>query len=235
MLRCIAIDDELLAVSVIEAFCRRYGNIDLSTFTDPEKGLRAVKNTEPDILFLDIEMGGVSGMDIAASIPESVCLVFTTAYTEFAVKGFELNAVDYLHKPFSYQRFEKAVKKADELIRMRSKAGNIPCENQMIATVKSDYRSVPVPVSDIQYIESFDNYINIIVSDRPVISTRISLRDFLDELPHESFIRIHRSYAVAKEKIASYSRREVVLFYKSTRLPVGRAYADAFISYMKKD
>ena len=108
-MKCIAIDDEPL--SIIEQFCKRCGDLEVTSYTDPITGLEKVKSSKPDIVFLDIEMGGINGIDIARELPAGIYLIFTTAYVEYAVDGFELNAIDYLHKPFSYSRFEKAIER----------------------------------------------------------------------------------------------------------------------------
>lgn len=100
LIKCIAIDDEPLALDIIEKFCQRYGGIELTTFVDPVKGLEAIRQTHPQIVFLDIEMENLSGLDIAASLPEGTCFIFTTAYLKYTLDGFNLDAADYLHKPF---------------------------------------------------------------------------------------------------------------------------------------
>lgn len=114
-IKCIAIDDEPMALEIISSFCQRYGNIELTTFTNPIAGMELVRRTKPDILFLDIEMEDINGTELARDLPPGVMLIFTTAYAQYALDGFELNAVDFLHKPFSYSRFEKAVQKAVDL------------------------------------------------------------------------------------------------------------------------
>lgn len=111
MIRCVAIDDEPLALDIIEKFCQRLGNVELQKFYDPIKGLDIVVHDKPDIVFLDIEMDGVNGLQIATQLPESTCFIFTTAYMKYALDGFDLDAVDYLHKPFSYARFQTAFSK----------------------------------------------------------------------------------------------------------------------------
>ena len=114
-IKCIAIDDEPMALEIISSFCQRHGNIELTVFTNPIAGIEQVKKIKPNILFLDIEMEDINGRDLARDLPHEVMLIFTTAYAQYALDGFELNAIDFLHKPFSYARFEKAVQKAIEL------------------------------------------------------------------------------------------------------------------------
>lgn len=99
-IRCVAIDDEPPALDIIEKFCQRIGNIELHKFNDPAEGLAAVQQSKPDIVFLDIEMDGINGLRIASQLPEGTCFIFTTAYLQYALEGFDLDAVDYLHKPF---------------------------------------------------------------------------------------------------------------------------------------
>ena len=110
-MKCVAIDDEPMALEVIKKFAQRVGDLELETFTNPVVGIEHVKRTNPDILFLDVKMGEVSGVSLAKEIPQGTFLVFTTAFAQYAVDGFDLNAVDFLHKPFSFSRFEKAIEK----------------------------------------------------------------------------------------------------------------------------
>ena len=111
-MKCVAIDDEPLAPEVISKFCRRIGGMEVSVFVDPEKGLHFIQETAPELVFLDIEMENVSGLDIARRLPENTRFIFTTAYLDYALDGFELDAVDYLHKPFPFDRFRAAYEKA---------------------------------------------------------------------------------------------------------------------------
>lgn len=106
-MKCIAIDDEPMALEILSSFCQRYGNIELTTFNNPISGMDRVRKMKPDLLFLDIEMGDVNGVELARDLPQGTLLIFTTAYAEYALDGFDLNAVDFLHKPFSYGGLRK--------------------------------------------------------------------------------------------------------------------------------
>lgn len=230
-MRCIAIDDEPIALSVISQFCKRIGDIDLTTFSDPVEGINRVIETVPDIVFLDIEMNGVSGIELAKSLPKGTRLIFTTAYAQFALDGFELNAIDYLHKPFAYARFEKAIKKVREFLQLQELATNPALHDEEIV-VKVEYQNVKIPVSGIQYIEAMDNYVKIYVSNtRPIVS-QMNLKKITELLPDDEFIRVHKSFIVPVHKIARFTKKQVVLFYKATEIPVGRAYADEFMRAM---
>ena len=118
MIRCIAIDDEPIALSIVRQYCERRGGIELETYSSPRAGMARVKEWRPDVVFLDIEMNGMSGIELARELPPACCLVFTTAYAHYALDGFEVDAVDFLHKPYFYERFERAMQKAEEGLRM---------------------------------------------------------------------------------------------------------------------
>lgn len=225
-MKCIAIDDEPMALNIIAQFCKRMGDMELSTYTNPLAGWEQVKRIRPDIVFLDIEMGGVNGVEMVRELPAGVFLIFTTAYAQFAVDGFELNAVDFLHKPFSYMRFEKAVQKA---VRLRSllNMAETPVMNEEEITVKVEYKNVKIKLSTILYIEAVNNYVRFhIVDARPILS-QMSMKSIMDLLPADKFIRVHKSFIVPRHRIASYSRTQVVLYNQDITIPVGRAYADA--------
>lgn len=222
LIKCVAIDDEPLALEVIDKFCRRMGGIELETFTNPTLGLEAVLQSRPDIVFLDIEMEEASGLDIASRLPHDTCFIFTTAYMRYALDGFDLDAVDYLHKPFAYSRFQVAFSKALR----RLGAGQMQSESQCIV-VKQGYSNITIPTDDILYIEAIEAYSKIYrVSGAPVMS-RILLKNILTMLPSD-FLRLHRSFVVPKSKIKSYNRQEVVLVGGKS-VPVGRQYAVTLI------
>ena len=232
-MKCIAIDDEPIALSIIRQFCQRSGDIELTTYTDPVEGLQRVKDTRPDLVFLDIEMGGINGIDVARQLPAGVFLVFTTAYAEFAVDGFDLDAVDFLHKPFSYSRFERAVEKVKRLQNLQSlRAKPVFSDEEII--LKVEYKNVKVRLADIEYIEAMDNYVRVVLtSDRPVLS-QTSMKAVMDLLPADRFMRVHKSYIVPLHKVAAYSRRQLTLHHHAVELPVGRVYADEFVGRMNE-
>lgn len=219
MIRCVAIDDEPLALDIIEKFCRRLGNVELQKFNDPVKGLGIVMQNKPDIVFLDIEMDGINGLQIAAQLPESTCFIFTTAYLKYALEGFDLDAVDYLHKPFSYNRFQTAFSKALRRIGHR----HLQTSSQSI-TIKQDYSNINIPIDDILYIEAVEGYSKVFRVSGDCILSRILLKNIFAMLPHEHFLRIHRSFIVSRSKIKSFSKQGIVLI-DGTALPIGRQYA----------
>lgn len=221
--KCVAIDDEPLALDIIEKFCHRNGGIDLRTFSDPHAGLEAIKADKPDIVFLDIEMDGISGLSIASKLPEETCFIFTTAYLRYALEGFDLDAVDYLHKPFAFSRFQVAFSKALRRIGRRP----IKTTSQCIV-VKQDYSNISIPIDDIVYVEAVEGYSKIFRTSGACVISRILLKNVLAMLPPETFLRIHRSFIVSKSKVRSFNRHEVVLT-SGNALPVGKQYSQAVI------
>ena len=222
-MKCVAIDDEPMALEVIKNFCQRMEGMELDTFTNPLVGIEHVKRTHPELLFLDVKMGEVSGVNLAKEIPQGTFLVFTTAFAQYAVDGFDLNAVDFLHKPFSFGRFEKAVEKVRNAIRLVNYSAAPPLEGQEI-TVKVEYKNVTVQLGSILYIQAMDNYVKIYTVDgRPVI-TQMSMKSLETLLPGDEFVRVHKSYIVPRHRIESYSRTQITLT-GGTEIPIGRAYA----------
>lgn len=227
--RCIAIDDEPLALEVISKFCSRMGGVELSTFSDPFEGMAAIRDTNPDIVFLDIEMENISGLEIASQLPDDTCLIFTTAYLHYALDGFNLDAVDYLHKPFAYSRFEAAMAKA--MRRIDYSRSNRPARS---ITVKQEYNNVTIPLNEILYVEAMEGYSKIFRDNAPCVISRVLLKNIGSMLPQQDFLRIHRSFIVSVARIESYSRQEVRL-RSGAVLPVGRQYSSDIISRLMAD
>lgn len=228
VLKCVAIDDEPMALLVIEQFCKRKGGMELTTFSEPHIGLKEIRRTNPDLVFLDIHMDSISGLDIAGTLPEGCCFIFTTAYAEYALEGFNLDAVDFLHKPFSYERFEIAVEKV--LRRIEFRRSSVP----ECLVVKQEYSNVNIPLSDILYIEALGNYVKIVRSSGGHVLTRTNLKAITDLLPDKTFLRIHRSYVVSISSVVSFTRTKVELNGVSELLPVGAQYAGQVVEMLGK-
>ena len=233
-MRCIAIDDEPIALSIISQFCQRMEDVEVSTYSDPLKGMEQLRKCRPDILFLDIEMGGFNGVDLARELPPGVLLIFTTAYAQFALDGFDLNAIDFLHKPFSFSCFEKAVEKAKQLLQLQSLSQQ-PLLTEEEITVKVEYKSVKIRLAEIVYIEAMDNYVRIHLNNARPILSKMSMTSILKLLPSDIFQRVHKSFIVPTYRIASYTRMQLVLHYKATTVPIGRTYADELLKHLTLD
>lgn len=228
VLKCVAIDDEPMALLVIEQFCKRKGGMELTTFSEPHIGLKEIRRTNPDLVFLDIHMDSISGLDIAGTLPEGCCFIFTTAYAEYALEGFNLDAVDFLHKPFSYERFEIAVEKV--LRRIEFRRSSVP----ECLVVKQEYSNVNIPLNDILYIEALGNYVKIVRSSGGHVLTRTNLKAITDLLPDKTFLRIHRSYVVSVSSVVSFTRTKVELSGVPELLPVGAQYAGQVVEVLGK-
>lgn len=227
-MKCIAIDDEPLALSLIEGYMLKHPDIELTTFTDPLEGIEAIKEQNPDVVFLDIEMNEYSGLELARELPDECLLIFTTAHASYAVDGYELRAIDFLHKPFTYQRFASALFRAERIMDIRGRVAEIDDMESGFITIKTGLRNITIEYSDIAYIESMANYLKIqFVKEERSVLTRMSIKAILEMLPELNFLRIHRSFIVAKSQIASFSKQNVVLKdSKSTTIPIGRLYAE---------
>ena len=220
MMTCVAVDDEPLALSVIERFCERKGNLLLHTFTSPDEAMEYISLNRPDLVFLDIEMEDKCGLDLAVNLPKGTCVIFTTAYVKYAMDGFDLGVVDFLHKPFSYDRFSKAVDKARLISELINSKGSMT----QTVTIKEDYTNVQVPLSDIIYVEAMNNYCKIYRIGDSCISSRTSLKSFLEQIPQKGFLRIHRSFVISLDKVLSYTRSEVRMV-GGRSIPIGRQFA----------
>ena len=225
-IKCIAIDDEPLALDVIKRFCERIGGLELMTFSDPVVGLEAVRRHHPALVFLDIEMEGVNGLTIATQLPDDTCFIFTTAYLNYALDGFNLDAVDYLHKPFAFSRFQTAISKA-----MRRIGVPQPVVPQSLV-VKQDYNNVTIPLNEILYIEAMEGYSKIFRENEVCTISRVILKNIGGMLPADTFLRIHRSFIVAVPKIQSFNKQEVKLI-DGTSLPIGRQYSAEISATLK--
>lgn len=226
---CIAIDDEPMALSVIRQFSQRMGCIDLHCFSDPHLGVKAIAELRPQLVFLDIEMDEINGLEIARRLPHNCCLIFTTAYMEYALEGFELDAVDFLYKPFSYERFTTAVQKAlRRLSFLREKE-----QDQSCLVVKQEYNDITIPLSEILYVEAMENYSKIFRTQKHYVLTRMNLKSIQALLPPTQFIRIHRSFLIALDKVTAFTRREVTLIQGQT-LPIGRLYYQSVYPELQK-
>lgn len=231
MTRCIAIDDEPIALSIISRYCEQRGNITLETYSSPRLGMQRVCEWKPDIVFLDIEMNGMSGIEMARRLPASCCLIFTTAYAHYALEGFEVNAIDFLHKPYFYERFDRAMQKAEQWLRMHDLLHASESASRQLQ-LKSEYRNITISVDSIVYMESVDNYVKFHLTDGTSVLSKIPLQRVEAQLSEKEFVRIHRSFIVARSRIFSFTRSEVILKKNGKRLPVGKKYAERMMKLL---
>lgn len=234
---CVIVDDEYLAIRILEDYCRRIPFIKVAgTFKEPFSAMQFLRESTVDLLFLDIQMPRLSGMDIAAHFEgpggSRPLVIFTTAAQEFAVKAFELSALDYLVKPISFQRFEKAVRKAEGALATVKAPLHAPVGNQPeYLLLRSDHRTLKVPLEEIVLIEGLNEYIKVHTPDRKLVSLA-ALKDLETRLPRSRFVRIHKSYIISLAHIQWWSASEVEIA-GGLRLPVGRVYKEQFLSRLQ--
>ncbi|WP_295721133.1 LytTR family DNA-binding domain-containing protein [Mucilaginibacter sp.] len=229
-LKCVAIDDEPLALEIIKKYVSDYPALKMvNTFEDAISGAEYLKSNKVDVLFVDINMPDITGVDLVRSLPEKPMVIFTTAYKKFAFEGFELEALDYLLKPINSSRFGAAVHKAIDYYQFKNTSQTN--EDEYIY-VHSEYRVIKISIRDIEYIESMQDYIKIhlLSAEKPVL-TLMSLKSIMEKIPAAQFIRIHRSFVVAKAQIRSIYNRKVKL--RNIELPVGTNYADFIKDWSK--
>ncbi|MFC3414557.1 LytR/AlgR family response regulator transcription factor [Algoriphagus hitonicola] len=215
MIKSIAIDDETYALEVIKSLAERVPFIEIeSTFTNAIEGLEYVKNNPVQLVFLDINMPDISGIDVATLLPKDVLIVFTTAYSEFAVQGFELDALDYLLKPFSLSRFLKACQKAQEWIDLN------PASDSRYTFVKTAEGQIRIDFDELHFCEAQGNYVTFQSKSQKAVS-RMTLTEVETILP-AYFIRSHRSYLVNKHLVQKIERHQV--WVGSHKVPVSGSY-----------
>lgn len=215
----IAIDDEPLALEVIKSHASKVPFLELKElFTNAFEAAAYLQKEEVDLLFLDIKMPDITGMEFLRTLPQPPMTVFTTAYSEHALQSFELDAVDYLLKPFSVSRFFKACNKAHELYLLRR-----PFPRMDVVFLKSGYETIRVDLANLLYIESAGNYLNFITAEDRIM-VRMAMAEALALLPSGRFIRIHRSFIVAVDKIDKTDLHQISI--GSVQLPVGASFVN---------
>lgn len=229
-MRCIAVDDEPLALELMETYIAQVPGLELlDTFTDAISAWGFLKKNPVDLVFLDIQMPDINGIQLAKSLDrKSPMVIFTTAYSKYAVEGFNVEAVDYLLKPFEFSRFLAAVNKAKEQKGLKQPAAVV--EDDSAIYVKSDYQNVRIAIRDIKFIEGFDDYIRIHVDTGKSIYTLMSLKSMLEKLPSADFLRVHRSYIIPVKRIKRIHNQQVQLDDKE--IPIGKSYVDAVRTFL---
>ncbi|MBX3242039.1 MAG: response regulator transcription factor [Chitinophagaceae bacterium] len=219
----IAIDDEPIALEVIKSLSAKVPFIELrACFTNAFEALDYLQKEKPDIILLDIKMPDISGIDLLKAVSHPPMIIFTTAYSEHAVEGFELNAVDYLLKPFSLVRFLKAATRAQELFRLKNAGGEREQQVEFVF-IKDGYEQVRVDLKDLLYVQSAGNYLHFVLASQKLLA-RLTMNEAEELLPSSKFIRIHRSYMVAKSRITRLDKNTVWL--NDTSIPVGAGYSE---------
>lgn len=222
MIHCIAIDDEPLALQLVQEYCAKISFLKLEkTFTNTDEAIAHMQSNTVDLLFLDIQMPDITGIQFYKGLNEKPPVIFTTAYKDFAVEGFNVDAVDYLLKPFEYDRFLKACYKAKEYIEFLSSQ-----EVQLNSLfIKVNYEIMKINLKDIDLIEALDDYIKIYIKPNPVL-TLMTLKSIQEKLPPRDFVRVHRSFIIPIAKIEKFSKSKVWIAGKE--IPIGSSYSSVY-------
>ena len=227
MITAIAIDDEAPALKVIENFCSRTEGIRLDrTFLRPDEALRYLRTTTIDLLFLDIRMPSQSGLELYKTLDPGPLVIFTTAHSEYAVEGFNLNAIDYLLKPFTLERFQQAANKAMQFLSFRQSP-----EQSETLLIKADYSLIRIRTSDILFVEAADDYLKIHQENKTPLIARMTMKSLISMLPPNDFIRTHRSYIVAFRRVDNVRNR--IISIAGRNIPIGSNYEAAFFQHFK--
>ena len=236
MIRCIAIDDEPLALQQLAAYLKKTPFLELvAQCQSAIEARQFLEKDTVDAIFCDINMPDLNGMDFVKSLQVPPLIVFTTAYSEYAVEGFKVNAVDYLLKPFGMQDFQRAANRLRERVqgsRVQEVQGSpLTSESDDVIFLKTDYRVVKVTISEIRYIEAMSEYLKIFIEGeaKPIV-TLLSMKKMEEKLP-ENFMRIHRSYIVNLTKIQEINKNRIIMDAE-TFLPIGDMYKEAFQKYI---
>lgn len=231
MIKAIAVDDEPPALRLLEHFCGKSGFMELQkTFVKPKEALQYLNDHEIELLFIDINMPSISGVEFVRQLSQEITVIFTTAYSEYAVEGFNLNAVDYLLKPYTYDRFIQAATKAQtQLNHKYNLQKNAP--NHII--IRVDYSLINIDTDTILYIESLDNYLKLYLVSNKTIIVRMTMKNILDKLPSSDFVRMHRSFIVSLKHIKSVRNKRIHIADKE--LPIGNLYEEHFLKIYLRD
>ena len=231
MIRCLAIDDEPLALQQIAAYINKVPFLELAAQCQSALEARQfLSDDRVDAIFCDINMPDLNGMDFVKSLTAPPLVVFTTAYSEYAIEGFKVNAVDYLLKPFGMQEFMRAANRLQERLSIPASA---PAETDDTLFLKTDYRIVKVNIPDIRYVEAMSEYLKVWIEGeaKPII-TLLSMKKMEERLPG-NFMRVHRSYIINLDKIQEVNKNRVIMD-ADTYLPIGDLYKEAFQAYLDK-
>jgi two-component system, LytTR family, response regulator len=228
---CIAIDDEPLALSKLEGFISKVPDLKLiRTFDNAIEAIGWLKENNSDLIFLDIRMEQLTGIQFLEATGSNARIILTTAYDQYAIKGFELNVTDYLLKPFSFQRFVQAVNKVMEYFSQKNDTSQSSKKTDGYIFIKTEYRFERVDIDDILYIEGMKDYLRIICKSRKIMTLQ-SFRKVEESLPANKFCRVHKSFIVALDKIKSIERG--VILIADQRIPISNTYKEIFFSKIK--
>lgn len=225
MIKAVAIDDELIALKVIENYCNEIGLIAIDkTFLNAQDGLKYLNKFPADLVFLDIDMPEINGIDLFKQLKQNTVVVFITSRADYAVEGFTLNALDYLLKPFTFDRFKQASEKARDYF---AQFNNQKTVDHIF--VRADYSLQKINLSEVLYIEALDDYLKIYIHQQKTVVARMTMKALTEKLPSVDFVRVHRSFIVPLKRIESL--RNKVIQIGDKKIPVGNSYEAEVAKY----
>lgn len=232
--KCVVIDDEPLAIDVIAGHISRTPFLELQEkFTHAVKAFRYLSENHTDILFIDIQMPDLSGLEFVKNLEYQPAIIFTTAFDMYALEGFRADAVDYLLKPVDYPEFLKAVEKAGRWIAGREKIINVKSDREFLF-IRSEHRMIRIDLSAIKYIEGMSEYVRIHRENSKAVMSLISLKAIEDQLPPDQFMRVHKSYIVNLKKISEVEGN-IIVIGDGINIPVSKLYKDKFQEYLERN
>jgi DNA-binding LytR/AlgR family response regulator len=228
MILCIAVDDEPKALDVLSIHAAKAPEIDLvRTFTNPKDALAFLKDNFVDLIFLDINMPGISGLQFVEKLQSKPYIIFTTAYSEYAIDSYNFEAVDYLLKPIEFDRFYKAINKVKKQIQLNSLQQDSLLSKFIF--VKDGYKQIKICIEDILYIQSEGNYLNIVSNNEKVL-VRMTFQSLMEKLPANLFLRVHLSYVVNFSHIQKIEDNHI--FIHNTKIPMGTKYREKLLNFL---
>lgn len=232
MIKCIAIDDEPLALKQIASYIEKTPFLELvKYFSNALDALSEIKEYEVDLLFVDINMPDLNGLDFVKSLNNPPKIIFTTAYDEYALEGFKVDALDYLLKPIGYPDFLKAANKAKEWFDLKNTKQDALDSNEEFLFIKSEYRILRIDYNNIKYIEGMKEYVRIHTTNEKPVMSLMSLKKLSEQLPKDKFMRVHKSFIVNLKQITTIERSRII-FDEKVYIPVGDQYKDEFQKYI---
>ena len=238
MIRCVAVDDEMLALDLIGDNIKKVPFLELvQTCRSAIEAMEVLRNQPVDLLFLDIQMPDISGIQMLKSLRHKPLVIFTTAFSTYAKEGFDLDVIDYLLKPYSFERFLKSVNKVHEYMDLHDRAISQSSAKEIVAPpnylfVKADYKLYKINLCDILYIEGLKDYVKIFITEKPIV-TQMSMKTLEEKLPSHDFIRVHRSFIVAFNKIDFVQKHMLTIGKKE--IPISEHYRDQLFSIINRE
>lgn len=226
-INCIIVDDEPLAIRILEKYVADIPYLSLlGAFDSPIAAMRFLQQQQVDLVFLDINMPELSGVNLVKALSQPPAIIFTTAFPDYAVEGFELDAIDYLVKPFSKERFLKAVQKAGQSLEKQANIDQGPSH----ITLKADRKIYRLPLDEIHYCQAYGDYVKVITTEKQLLP-KTTLAKLMDQLPSSRFLRVHRSYVIAWDKVEYMEGNQLKI--EDLLIPIGQQYREQVLERLK--